>query len=92
MTFNYRDFLDACAQFLSPFIEFAFGVVNPGTTFVPNWHLEAMAHALERCARGECKRLIITIPPRYGKSLATSVAFPAWLLGIDPSLRIVCVS
>jgi predicted phage terminase large subunit-like protein len=92
MNFNYRDFLNVCSAFLAPFIEFAFSVVNPGKDFVPAWHLDAMAHALERCARGECQRLIITVPPRYGKSLAASVAFPAWLLGFDPTLRIVCIS
>lgn len=37
-------------------------------------------------------RLIITMPPRSLKSIAASVAFPAWLLGRKPNLRILAVS
>jgi hypothetical protein len=47
---------------------------------------------LRQVAEGQCKRLIITAPPRTLKSLAVSVAFPAWLLGHDPTRRIVCAS
>jgi hypothetical protein len=74
------------------FIRKSFAEVAPGDTFMPNWHIKAVAHALERVARGELKRLIILIPPRHLKSICTSVAFPAWLLGNDPTLRIICVS
>ncbi|MBT8418684.1 MAG: phage terminase large subunit, partial [Silicimonas sp.] len=51
-----------------------------------------ISHQLERVANRECRRLIITVPPRCLKSIATSVAFPAWLLGRDPSLRVLAVS
>ena len=37
-------------------------------------------------------RLIINLPPRSLKSLAISVAFPAWLPGHDPFCRIICAS
>jgi predicted phage terminase large subunit-like protein len=43
-----------------------------------------------RC--GEIKRLIINMPPRSLKSIASSVAFPAFVLGHDPTRRIICVS
>jgi predicted phage terminase large subunit-like protein len=36
--------------------------------------------------------LIINLPPRSLKSIAASVALPAWLLGRDPSRRIIAVS
>jgi hypothetical protein len=36
--------------------------------------------------------LLITIPPRHLKSICTSVAFPAWMLGHDPTRRIICAS
>jgi hypothetical protein len=42
--------------------------------------------------RGENRRLIITIPPRHLKSICTSVALPAFILGHDPTRRIICVS
>ena len=51
-----------------------------------------MAHALERVRRGETKRLIITVPPRHLKSITASVAFPAYVLGRDPTKKIICVS
>ena len=37
-------------------------------------------------------RLIINIPPRHLKSLASSVALPAWLLGRDPTRAIINVT
>ena len=74
------------------FVEKTFQTVCPGQTFWPNWHLEAICHALERVAAGETKRLIILMPPRSLKSICASVALPAWLLGGDPTRRIICVS
>ena len=38
---------------------------------------------------GRARRLIVNIPPRHLKSLAASIALPAWLLGHDPTLAIV---
>ena len=43
---------------------FTFGVLRPGIEFRRNWHIEAMAYKLSQVARGDVKRLIITIPPR----------------------------
>jgi hypothetical protein len=77
------------AEDLYSFIEYAFGVVRPGIAFKPNWHIEAIAYKLAQVARGEVKRLIITLPPRSLKSLCASVALPAWFLGHNPSLRTV---
>src|SRR5579872_2908836 len=74
------------------FIHRCFLYLNPGTPFFSNWHLEAIAYQLERCRRGEIKRLIINLPPRHLKSLIASVAFPAFVLGHNPSQRIVTLS
>src|SRR5467141_2381444 len=60
--------------------------------FAPNWHVEAIAYQLTRALKGEIKRLIITVPPRSLKSICASVAFPAFVLGHDPTRRIICVS
>lgn len=57
-----------------------------------NWHIRAIAHRLEGVTEGSVKRLIITQPPRSLKSICTSVAYVAWRLGQDPSLRFICVS
>ena len=76
----------------STFIEKTFQHLQPGAEYHSNWHLRAIAHQLERCRNGEIDRLIITLPPRHLKSICASVAFPAWLLGQDPSCNVVCVS
>lgn len=60
--------------------------------FLRNWHIEAIAWQLDRIRRGDNTRLIVTMPPRYLKSIAISVAWPAWMLGHNPQLRFVCVS
>src|SRR5947199_8122156 len=77
---------------LMTFIEYTFGVVRPDVIFKPNWHIEAIAHALSRVASGESRRLIITLPPRNLKSICASVALPAWFLGHHPSERVVAIS
>ena len=74
------------------FIRATFPIVSPSSAFAPNWHIEAIAFALMRVLRGEIKRLIITVPPRSLKSICASVAFPAFVLGHDPTRRIICVS
>jgi predicted phage terminase large subunit-like protein len=77
---------------LAAFTQRCFQTVVPGQEFLQNWHIEAIAHHLELCRRGQIRRLIITLPPRNLKSICASVAFPAFALGHDPTLRIVCVS
>jgi predicted phage terminase large subunit-like protein len=66
--------------------------LNPGQPFLPNWHIMAIAHQLERIRRGEITRLIINMPPRHLKSLTVSVAFPAYLLGLEPWHRVFAIS
>jgi len=74
------------------FVEKSFSTLAPGQAFVPAWHLQAIGWQLERVRRGEIRRLIINMLPRSLKSIMTSVAFPAFLLGHDPAQRIICVS
>ena len=74
------------------FVSLAFRVLEPGTKFDPAWYLDAMAAALMDVERGDCQRLMITIPPRHLKSLIASIMFPAWVLGRDPTQKFICVS
>jgi len=57
-----------------------------------NWHICAIAHALEQVRLGKIRRLIITVPPRSLKSIMCSVAFPAFVLGHDPTKRLIVAS
>lgn len=77
---------------LNAFIEKVFHTVSARDAYKHNWHIEAVAHQLQRCLDGENRRLIVTQPPRSLKSICTSVAFVAWALGHNPSLRFACVS
>jgi hypothetical protein len=74
------------------FNRFAFRELHPGQELRDNWHITLMADRLERCARGEIQRLIINIPPRSLKSHTASVAFPIWVLGRDPSKKIMAIA
>ena len=65
---------------------------QPGPDYLPNWHIRAITHQLERTRRGGITRLIINMPPRHLKSLTVSVAFPAFLLGHEPRRRIFAIS
>ena len=77
---------------LCTFIHRTFRELNPRTSFLHNWHLELIASKLEACRCGENNRLIINVPPRSLKSHAATVAFPAFLLGHNPSAQIICAS
>lgn len=56
------------------------------------WHHDKLANALHRVASGKCKRLMVFMPPRHGKTELVSVRFPAWILGRDPNKQIIGVS
>src|SRR6516165_5355357 len=74
------------------FIWKVFATVCPGEPYLRNWHIEAIAHQLMRVHAGEVSRLLINQPPRSLKSMCVSVAYVAWLLGHDPTRRIIVVS
>ena len=74
------------------FIERSFYELHPQTDFLMAAYIEVMADKLEACRKGQIKRLIINLPPRYLKSHCASVAFVAWLLGQRPSTQIICAS
>ena len=74
------------------FYRLMFPTLAPEATFSGALHFRVLARALERVANGETRRLMIAIPPRHGKSLFASVAFPAWILGRDPTRKVICAS
>lgn len=60
--------------------------------WVTNWHHNVMAEALDQVLEGKIKRLIISCPPRVGKSETATRRFPAYALGRNPDLRIISAS
>jgi len=74
------------------FIARVFETVDPVSTYKHNWHIDLISEYLMACYRRDVRKLIINMPPRFMKSISVSVAFPAWLLGRDPSEQIMCAS
>src|SRR2546427_3432566 len=74
------------------FIWKCFQTILPGTPYLRNWHIDAIVYQLMRVQAGEICRLLINQPPRSLKSICTSVAYVAWLLGHDPTRRVIVVS
>ena len=70
----------------------SFSVLNSGTRYFHNWHFSAICYQLQRVISGQCNRLIVNLPPRCLKSHIGSIALPAYMLGLDPTKKIVCVS
>lgn len=61
----------------------------------PNWHHDLIANELEKIeAFGDrdYKFVIVTVPPRHGKSELCSINFPAWYLGRNPDREIITIS
>lgn len=74
------------------FIADVFKILNPSTEYSNNWHISLISEYLNAVQHGHIKRLIINLPPRSLKSIIVSVAWPAWILGLDPSKRIIAAS
>ena len=88
-----RAFDELCRQHFGAFAYGAFPVVNPGHRLIGNWHIDAISYRLEKMVTGESAgRLVLNLPPRTLKSHLVSVCLPAWLLGRNPTARIICAS
>ena len=57
--------------------------------YKPVRHHETICAALEEVEKGHYQRLIISMPPRHGKSELASRRFPAWFLGKDPYRQVI---
>ena len=78
--------LDARDKATSTFIDFC-KYVWP-EMLVGEHHLK-IAEALDRVIAGKCKRLMIAMPPRHGKSQMGSYLFPAYLMGKLPQSKLI---
>jgi predicted phage terminase large subunit-like protein len=52
-------------------------------------HHLLIAKALMQIEAGNLKRLIVTMPPRHGKTMSISEYFPTWYLGRNPTHQII---
>jgi predicted phage terminase large subunit-like protein len=69
------------------FVKQVFRTLNPDTEYVHNWHIDAINAHLKALESGEFRKLIINIPPRSMKTISTTVAWVAWLIGHNPARK-----
>lgn len=81
-----------CEESLHSFLQFAWPIIEPGRTFIDNWHLRAICAHLEAVTKGDIKRLLINVPFRTSKSTIVSVAWTAWTWIFNPSHQWLCGS
>ncbi len=74
-------------------IDFA---IATDSRYQDTWFHETMAtifqSVLKKVENGEDARVILTIPPRHGKSELATMKFPAWMLGKHPEWPIMVAS
>src|SRR5919201_3889991 len=64
--------------------------ICPDFQLAPN--IKLIISKLEEVEQGKLKRLLVTAPPRHGKSVLVSQIFPAWYLGRHPEESVITSS
>ena len=70
----------------------AFAELNKGRNLGQDKYLKYLAEALTNVAAGKTKRLVISMPPRHGKTFMGSICLSAWILAHNPSAKILVLS
>lgn len=60
--------------------------------YKPSWFHHILADKLDKVAKKEILRLMIWMPPRYGKTEQASRMLPAYIYGRDPTAHIIAAS
>jgi predicted phage terminase large subunit-like protein len=93
MTISKKDaYLAAVRSDLAVFVRQSFATIFPGKEYMANWHHAAILHCLRLSIEGKMPRLILNMPPRMLKSFLATVALPAFVLGLDPTAKFICIS
>ena len=82
---------EKCKDSFMAFVQRMWGL-GVGEPFKEAPHHGTMIDAFQRVASGHLNRLIITLPPRSGKSELASWLLPAWYIGKYPSKKIIMAS
>lgn len=90
--FLHQSYLRLLRNDYYSYLQKAFHTLNPSTEFVGNWHLQAICEYLQAMQNGEIKKLIVNIPPRSLKSITITVGWSSFLLGHNPSSKIISAS
>ncbi len=79
-------------QSFSTFVQKCFYELNPSEKFINGMYIDLLCNQIQSMIEGENQKLIINLPPRYLKSVICSIALPAFILGHNPSAKIMCIS
>jgi predicted phage terminase large subunit-like protein len=60
--------------------------------FIEGAHHRVIAQKFNDLASGKINRLIVNMPPRHTKSEFASFLLPAWMVGLNPKLKIIQVT
>lgn len=82
----------AAEHSLYEFFKQAWIYIEGDIPFIDSWHIRAICEHLEACYRREIKNLIISVPPRTGKTSLISIAFPAWVWIHKQQEKFLCAS
>jgi hypothetical protein len=66
--------------------------LRPGQPLQPLPYVRILTSRLERVSSGDCKRLVVALPPRHAKTFLCSICLSAWLLAHAPASKILVVS
>lgn len=72
---------------LAEYVRAAWAVIEPGTAYKHNWHIDAICDYLEAVTRGDLTRIVFNLPPRYMKSTLISIMWPTWEWARTPESR-----
>src|SRR5215467_3490406 len=70
--------LELCLRSFREFVQRAWPAIEPSTSFIPGYHIDAICEHLQAVSEGHVQRLLIALPPRCMKSTLVSVLWPAW--------------
>jgi len=76
----------------SLFFTHLFPKIDTVRDFECSWHLHAISQHLLEMYHGTCLRLIVNAPPRSLKTSLANTYFIPWLLGQDPTTKVMVVT
>lgn len=90
--FQVEDLYALARSDFGTFVELAFSILHPGKKLVHASYLDLLVAVMEGCAAGCYPRVIVNLPPGFMKSMLISIMYVAWRLGVDPTVKFVCIS
>lgn len=80
------------ARNLQAFVEKAFRSLDGKRLSNSQLYISLIVHNLEQFLAGDIDKLLVNLPGRHLKTIICSVCFPAFALGLDPSLKFMVVA